>query len=178
MRAFRLFTSLVALICIAGCATPGYVVPVPNPEGLPPAALNLRFLLRQGCLPLVRGQKTEAEAMHSVGLILRKGRFSFPDPSPPPSWVGNYLGITLVDAGPANCVIVLKDVNLADVQRVVDAVVGAGPEQTHISDKYKPAIPELYEGCVHNVAWSYNAERLSRLSPRSFEVSLRHASCP
>jgi len=178
VRAFRLFTSLVALTCIASCATSRYVVPAPNPDGLPPAALNLRFILRQGCLPLVRGQKTETEAMRGVGLILRDGAFSFPGPNAPPSWVGNYLGINYVDAGRSQCAIVLTDVNLADVRRVVDVVVGATPEQTHVSDKYKPTIPEIYEGCVHNVAYSYNVDPPSPLSPRQFEVHLHRASCP
>jgi hypothetical protein len=156
----------LALVTLSACAAEA--PPIADPEGLPADALSLAYILDQGCIPFIRGERSERAAMEGVGLR-RVQVFSFPDPPPPPHWIGRYAGVSAVNVSSDRCSIHVIGRHAADyfraTARVLHERLGADipPEALQSlyerSDPPSPLVPHglnrTYSGCARGVRYTF-----------------------
>jgi hypothetical protein len=173
-RAVHLAGSLAGVVALSGCATAPYVAKLPNPEALPAEAVNLRAMLTYGCLPIVEGRRTAAELMPKLGFVRRRN-FSWPMPSGPPYWAGNWRGIGAVDAEGRSCGFEVQGPDVAIYEQVAAKALHAPadlkPKPIPLLPSFENAvIPAAYSGCVDGVSFSYSYQYQKRYS--HFQVHL------
>src|SRR6185312_1089162 len=158
MRSIKpaLRATLLGPALLAGCAT--LPAQAPNPDGLPPGAATLEYLLDQGCFAYLLGRKTEGQAMGDAGLR-HHGPLWLPF-SPDqfgPFWTGRYPGLASVTVGPGSCSIEMRGGDAADYPAVTRLVLrrrlGAAFDQGQPAYK---AVPGLITGCKAGIVYGYN----------------------
>lgn len=155
----------VAALALAGCVTP-YVARIPNPDSLPPEAVNLRALVVHGCLPIAEGRRIPADWMPKLGFT-RRVNFSWPDPPGLPSWMGHWRGIPIVTTSDRYCQFTVRGSDFTTYEQVMAKVLhdglGVEPDDIRLSDRFKTplpgmsiSIPAMYSGCARGVGFSYS----------------------
>jgi hypothetical protein len=132
--------------------------PIPNPEGLPPEALTLEYILDEGCLPYILGQKTERAAMEGLRLTHHNPPSFGLSLPPPPMWRGSYPGLSNVVVGRTICSLNIRGGNIASYRVAAQRALHhrLGPSVGHEADQgYRSVLPGQITGCQNGVRYSY-----------------------
>lgn len=150
-QTFVVWTALI----LSACASES--LPVPNSNGLSPEAQSLSYILDQGCLPYVLGQKSEKEAMEGIGL--RKQANFNPLVSLPPQWTGRYTGVAAVTVEKFACYFHVSGRHQAEYLKITTTVLherlGADADQDARSTVYTKYVPGEIKGCSRGVQYTY-----------------------
>lgn len=160
--------SVVVTVFLSACQTP----PVPNPEGLPPDALTLKYVLDRGCFAYMLGEKSESEAMRGVGLNHQNPLPGFFQPPPGPSWRGLYAGLSNVVVGPVTCSVNMNGRNFTAYRAAVQSVLRSRFGQVVEQDAqagFKQYLPGQVSGCHDGISYTFYENRGRTI----FSVDLR-----
>jgi len=174
LRNWRAMTAM-ATAGLTSCATE--LPSIPNPRGVADDALTLDYVLDQGCIPYIRGQKSEQAAMEGVGMR-KVAAWSFPDPPPPPHWIGRYPGVSAVNVTAKTCDIHVVGRHMAEYLKVTTTVLhdrlGADADRDAASTAYRRAVPGEVIGCAEGIRYTYNPSPPSQNPGWDVEV---HRGC-
>jgi len=160
-------------LLLAGCATQR--APMSNPNGLPPDALTLEYLVERGCMPYALGQKTVDEAMRGVGLKGFQSPFGLMPGDTAPHWRGHYAGNPLVNINRGVCNTIIHGPNVDAYRTATETALRRGLGGTAADDgrsAYKAWVPGQITGCREGVRYTFYE------NSSGFEVDLtRIADC-
>jgi hypothetical protein len=166
-----------AAALLVGCATAA--PDAPNPEGLAPDALSLDFVLAQGCLPYVAGEKTESQAMADVGLR-RVSTWNPITPSGPDhQYIGRYPGVSAVNLHRGHCTVHARGANTAGYRRAVEAVLARrfGADYLEGQPAAKPIIPGQIQFCLKGLYVTYYADPPRSIVYPGYDVEAHVFDC-
>jgi hypothetical protein len=153
--------ALLGPALFGGCAT--VRAPIPNPDGLPPEALTLQYMLDRACLPYVQGLAPEDVIMRNAGLLRAPGGV----------WRSSLLyGAPTVGVGRTSCSIQVSGGEIAAYRAAIktslDRRLGAAVEPD--AADFAP-LPDRLSGCRRGIRYNHYEER------GRFHLELSRAGC-